>query len=231
MVIIWNGKENEMRKYLILLVALLFVAAAACQGPQTKTGKGAAYGAAGGAAVGALAGQAIGGDTEGTLLGAGIGAAAGAAAGAGVGKMMDKQEAEMRRELAASNAAQVQREGDLLAVTLKGDVTFPTGSATVQPGMHDELNRIASILQRYPQTRIQVEGHTDSVGSNAANMDLSQRRADAVKNLLVQKGVAPGRINTVAYGESQPIAPNDTAAGRQRNRRVEIKIAPTQAGA
>jgi outer membrane protein OmpA-like peptidoglycan-associated protein len=225
-----------MKKYLVLLSAVAFLATA-CAGPQTKTGKGAAYGGAGGAAAGAGIGQAIGGDTESTLLGAGIGAAVGAAAGAGVGHMMDKQEEAMRRELAASNAANaeqhaatVRREGNLLAVTLRGDVTFSTGSATVQPGLHDELNRIANVLQQYPQTRILVEGHTDSVGSDAANMDLSRRRADAVKNLLVQKGVAPSRIRTAALGETMPIAPNDTAAGRQRNRRVEIKIEPTETG-
>jgi outer membrane protein OmpA-like peptidoglycan-associated protein len=144
--------------------------------------------------------------------------------------MMDKQEEAMRQELATSNAAAVQREGNLLAVTLKGDVTFPTGSATVQPGLYDEINRIARVLQQYPQTRIRVEGHTDSVGSDASNMDLSRRRAEAVQNLLVQKGVAPSRVNTMAYGETQPIAPNDTEAGRQRNRRVEIKIEPTETG-
>ena len=225
-----------MKKYLVLLSAVAFLATA-CAGPQTKTGKGAAYGAGGGAAAGALAGQAIGGDTESTLLGAGIGAAVGAAAGAGIGRMMDNQEEAMRRELAAveatnaeERAATIRREGNLLAVTLRGDVTFATGSAVVQPGLHDELNRIAKVLQQYPQTRILVEGHTDAVGSETSNMELSQRRAEAVKNLLVQKGVAPSRVSAMAYGETQPIAPNDTAAGRQRNRRVEIKIEPAQAG-
>lgn len=224
-----------MKKYLVLLSAAAFLATG-CAGPQTKTGKGAAYGAAGGAAVGALAGQAIGGDTEATLLGAGIGAAAGAAAGAGVGYMMDKQEEAMRRELAAvqagneaERAATVRREGNLLAVTLRGDVTFATGSAVVQPGLQSQLDRIAGVLQQYPETRILVEGHTDNVGSETSNMELSRRRAGAVKDLLVQKGVAPGRIRTIALGETMPIAPNDTAAGRQRNRRVEIKIEPTQA--
>ncbi len=225
-----------MKKYLILLSATVFLATA-CAGPQTKTGKGAAYGGAGGAAAGAGIGQAIGGDTESTLLGAGIGAAVGAAAGAGIGRMMDNQEKAMRRELAAveaanadERAATIRREGNLLAVTLRGDVTFATGSAAVQPGLHDELSRIAKVLRDYPQTRIVVEGHTDNVGSDAANMDLSRRRADAVKNLLAQKGVAPSRIQTAALGETMPIAPNDTAAGRQRNRRVEIKIEPTEAG-
>ncbi len=225
-----------MKKYLVLLSAAVFLATA-CAGPQTKTGKGAAYGGAGGAAAGAGIGQAIGGDTESTLLGAGIGAAVGAAAGAGIGRMMDNQEEALRRELAASEAASaderaatIRREGNLLAVTLRGDVTFATGSATVQPGLHDEINRIAKVLRDYPQTRIVVEGHTDSVGNETSNMELSRRRAESVQNLLVQRGVSANRINTVAYGETQPIAPNDTEAGRQRNRRVEIKIVPTETG-
>ncbi len=224
-----------MKRYL-LLVSVVAFSLTACAGPQTKTGKGATVGAIGGAAVGAIAGQAMGGDTESTVGGAAIGAAAGAAAGAGVGYMMDKQEEEMRRELAAvqsaneaERAATVRREGDLLAVTLRGDVTFATGSAVVQPGLQSQLDRIADVLQKYPETRIVVEGHTDNVGSETSNMTLSRRRADAVKNLLVQKGVAPTRIRTVALGETMPIAPNDSAAGRQRNRRVEIKIEPTQA--
>lgn len=224
-----------MKQYLVLLSMAAFLAAG-CAGPQTKAGKGATYGGAGGAAAGAGIGQAIGGDTEATLLGAGIGAAVGAAAGAGVGHMMDKQEEAMRRELAAAEAADAQqqaatvrREGNLLAVTLRGDVTFATGSAAVQPGLQDELSRIAKVLQEYPQTRIIVEGHTDSQGSESYNMDLSRRRAESVKNVLVQKGVAPSRINIAALGENQPVAPNDTETGRQKNRRVEIKIEPTQA--
>lgn len=222
-------KGEKMRKLMVpLLVGLLLLAG--CAGPQTKTGKGAAYGAAGGAAAGALAGQLIGKNTESTLIGAAVGAAVGGAAGAGVGKMMDNQEAELNQALATSNAAAVRREGNLLAITLRGDVTFDTNSATIQPGLYSEIDRIAQVMVQYPQTRIRVEGYTDSQGKEDYNQGLSERRAESVQNLLVQQGVDPSRIEAVGYGEAQPVASNETAIGRAQNRRVEIKVIPTSAG-
>jgi outer membrane protein OmpA-like peptidoglycan-associated protein len=208
---------------LFILLCLIILTACA---PQTKTQKGATYGAAGGALAGAVIGQVIGGDTEATLIGTAIGAAVGGAGGAAVGNMMDKQEMEMQQALAESEAAAIRREGNLLAISLKGDVTFDTNSAIVKPGLYSEIERIADILIKYPETVIQVEGHTDSTGSESYNMDLSARRAEAVKNLLVQKGVDPARILTLAFGESKPIASNDFDYGRAQNRRVEIKVAP-----
>ena len=198
----------------------------ACAGPQTKTQKGGAYGAAGGALAGAIIGQAIGGNTKSTLWGTAIGAAVGGLGGAGVGKMMDNQEREMREALAESQTASIRREGNLLAVTFKGDVTFDTNSTVVKPGLYAEIDRVAAVLTRYPQTLIRVEGHTDSVGSAQYNMDLSYRRANSVRDLLVQRGVNISRIQPVGFGETKPVATNDTEAGRQLNRRVEIKIAP-----
>ena len=217
-----------MKKSLwIVMIGLLVLSG--CAAPQTNTGKGAAYGAAGGAIAGAVLGQAIGRDTEGTLLGAAAGAAVGAAAGAGVGQMMDRQEAEMRDALAASEAAAVKREGDLLAITLKGDVSFDLDSDIVRPGLYTEMDRIAQIMIKYPQTSILVEGHTDSTGSESYNQQLSERRANSVKNLLIQRGVQAYRINILGYGESRPVATNATPEGRQMNRRVEIRINPTAA--
>jgi len=209
-------------------VFLCLVLLAGCAAPetQTKTQKGAIYGAAGGAAAGAIVGQVISHDTKGTLIGAAIGAAVGGLGGAGVGKMMDDQERDMRKAVASSEAASVSREGDLLAVTFKGDVTFDTNSTVLRPGLQSEINRVAGVLSQYPNTLVRVEGHTDSTGTDAYNMDLSNRRAMAVKNLLVQRGIADSRIEAVGYGETLPVATNDTEAGRQRNRRVEIKIAP-----
>ena len=134
----------------------------------------------------------------------------------------------MRDALAASDAAAVRREGDLLAISLKGDVTFDHDSATVRPGLYSEIDRIANVLIKYPQTVIRVEGHTDSTGSEGYNMDLSQRRADSVKNLIVQRGLSTARIETMPYGETMPVADNSTETGRAMNRRVEIKVAPTQ---
>jgi outer membrane protein OmpA-like peptidoglycan-associated protein len=217
-------------KTLILIGIIGIFAMSGCAGPQTKTGKGTAYGAAGGAVAGAILGQAIGRDTEGTLIGAAAGAAVGAAAGAGVGHMMDKQEAEMRDALAASEAAAVKREGDLLAITLKGDVGFDLDSDVVRPGLHNELDRIAQIMVKYPQTSILVEGHTDSTGSETYNQQLSERRANSVKNLLVARGVQAQRITIIGNGESQPVATNATPEGRQMNRRVEIRINPDTQG-
>jgi len=212
----------------VFLSLLLILAGCAAPETQTKTQKGAVYGAAGGAAAGALAGQVIGRDTKGTLIGAAIGAAVGGLGGAGVGRMMDNQERDMREALAKSEAAAVTREGNLLAVTFKGDVTFDTNSTVVRPGLHSEINRVAGVLSQYPQTLVRVEGHTDSVGTNEYNQDLSVRRAMAVKNLLVQRGIADSRIDSVGYGETMPVATNENETGRQRNRRVEIKIAPQQ---
>jgi outer membrane protein OmpA-like peptidoglycan-associated protein len=175
-------------------------------------------------------GQVIGRDTKATLIGAAIGAAVGGLGGAGIGHMMDNQEKDMRDALATSEAADVSREGNLLAVTFRGDVTFDSDSAEVRPGLYSEINRVADVLTQYPETMIRVEGHTDSRGSDEYNMNLSTRRANAVKTLLSQRGIAESRIDVVGYGETLPVATNDTEAGRQKNRRVEIKIAPhTQA--
>ncbi len=215
-----------MKKLIALfLLALLLTGGCAM---ETKTQKGGAYGAAGGAVAGALLGQAIGRDTEGTLWGAAIGAALGGAAGAGVGRMMDNQERDMRNALAASDAAAMRREGNLLAITLKGDLTFDTDSTTVKPGMYKELDRIADVMVQYPDTLIRIEGYTDSTGTESYNQELSQRRAANVRNLLAQRGVNYNRMEVVGYGESMPVATNETEAGRQMNRRVEIKIAPKE---
>ena len=144
--------------------------------------------------------------------------------------MMDKQEAEMRDALAASDAAAVRREGELLAITLKGDVSFDLDSDVVRPGLYNELDRIAQIMIKYPQTSILVEGHTDGTGSETYNQQLSERRATSVKNLLASRGVQDYRINMIGYGKSRPVATNATPEGRQMNRRVEIRINPNSQG-
>ena len=210
----------------IICIFLFVLILAGCAAPQTKTEKGALYGAAGGAAAGAIVGQVVGHNTKSTLIGSAIGAAVGGLGGAGVGRMMDNQEKDMRNALASSEAASVSREGNLLAVTFKGDVTFDTNSTVVRPGLQFELDRVAGVMNQYPNTLVRVEGHTDSKGSDEYNMDLSNRRAFAVKNLVAQRGIADSRLDVVGYGETMPVATNDTAAGRQKNRRVEIKIAP-----
>jgi outer membrane protein OmpA-like peptidoglycan-associated protein len=212
----------------ISILALVAVTLWGCAQPQNKTQQGTLYGAGIGAAVGAGLGQAIGGDTEATLLGAGIGAALGGAAGAGIGRYMDNQEAALRQQFAASEAANVQRNADMLAVTFKGDVLFDVDSAALKPGSYNEINRVANVLVQYPQTNIQIAGHTDSTGSEVYNQSLSERRAMSVQNALANQGVAPMRMRTVGFGETQPVADNSTDYGRQMNRRVVVTIAPQQ---
>lgn len=213
-----------MKKLFLLCLVVLFLAS--CAAPQTKQEKGTAYGAAGGAAAGALLGQAIGGNTKGTLIGAGLGALAGGVIGNRVGKSMDEQEAAMRRELAAVEAANIQRNADVLAVTFRSDYLFAVGSANLNAGSFNEISRVSRVLNQYPDTSIQVAGHTDSTGSEQLNQTLSEQRASNVKNALVGQGVDPNRISTIGFGESAPVADNSTESGRQMNRRVVITIQP-----
>ncbi len=213
---------NRQRILCVLCVSLLV----GCAAPETKTEKGTAYGAAGGAVVGAILGQAIGHDTKSTVIGSAIGAAVGGAGGYAVGKRMDSQEKSMRDAVSSSDKATVTRKGNLLELSFKGDEAFDSGSAVVRKGLYPEIDRVARILSEYPDSVIRIEGHTDSQGSDAYNRDLSTRRANAIKDLLVQRGVSANRIEVAGLGESMPIASNDTVAGRQKNRRVEIKIAP-----
>ena len=216
-----------MKKIYVVGLALTLLLSGGCAN-MNNMGKGATYGTAGGAAAGALLGQAIGGNTKATLLGMAAGALIGGVAGTGVGYMMDKQEQDMRNALAQSEAIAIQREGNVLALTFRSDFTFAVNSAAIRPGLDSELTRVAQVLNAYPQTTLTVAGHTDSTGSEEYNQTLSQKRADSVKNALVQRGVAAYRINAVGYGESQPVGDNETEFGRQQNRRVEVRINPVE---
>ncbi|OEU51079.1 MAG: hypothetical protein BA871_11350, partial [Desulfuromonadales bacterium C00003096] len=187
-----------------------------------------AVGAGAGAVVGAGLGQLIGGDTEGTLIGAGIGAALGGTAGGFFANYMEKQEIAMNQALAGVEGASIQRDAEVLAVTFKSDVLFDVNSYALKPGGYDELQRVAQVLNNYPQTNILIAGHTDSTGSEAYNQKLSEQRAMAVKNMLVGYGVSAMRLTTIGFGEAKPIASNVTESGRQLNRRVAITITPQQ---
>jgi len=212
----------------LLIVSLVVMMTWGCAPPANKTQQGAMIGTGVGAAAGAGLGQAIGGDTKGTLIGAGIGALVGGIAGGSIGRYMDNQEAALRQQFAASDAANVQRNANMLAVTFKSDVLFDIDSAALKPGAYNEISRVTNVLNQYPQTSIQVAGHTDNTGSEEHNQALSERRAASVKNALIDQGVSAMRITTVGFGETQPIASNYTAEGRQLNRRVVITIAPQQ---
>jgi len=182
---------------------------------------GGATGAAAGAAIGAIAG---GGKGAGT--GAAIGAVVGALGGGLIGSYMDKQAKDMEAVLAEQD--RIRREQEKLQVILASDVLFESGKADLQPGARDKLRNIAGVLNRYPQTNIEIVGHTDSRGSEESNLDLSNRRAQAVADELADAGVNRSRMSMRGEGESRPVATNDTPEGRQQNRRVEINIVPEE---
>lgn len=204
-----------------ILAAVLTLSLSSCASLNTNQKQGTAIGAGVGAGVGAALGQVIGRDHQSTLWGAGIGAAVGGLAGNQIGNYMDHQERELRNVMAASEASSIRRSQDVLVATFKGETYFAHNSTVLKPGGYQEITRIASVLTKYPQTRIQVAGHTDQRGSEQYNQQLSLKRAEAVKNALVQQGVHPSRINTRGFGESFPISSNYA-----QNRRVEVTIIP-----
>lgn len=214
------------RRGLIVFLFICLVAAglSGCASPS-KQQQGTAVGAATGAGLGALLGQVIGGDTEGTLIGAGIGAAVGGLAGNQIGAYMDRQEQALQQVAAQSEATSIQRDRDVLRATFDSEVLFDFDSASIKPGGQTEISRVANVLNQYPQTTIRVEGHTDASGPEEYNQRLSERRAQAVKNALMQQGVEEWRITTVGYGESQPISSSPAA-----NRRVTVVIEPIRKG-
>lgn len=216
-----------MKKIILAIVIIIALSVSGCAN-MNKTQKGAAWGSAIGTVVGAGVGYAVGGK-KGAAIGAGAGLVAGGLSGAAIGKYMDKQEAEMRQALADAEAASIQREQDVLTVSFKGDFVFDFDSAILKPGAYDEINRVAEVLIKYPKTTISIEGHTDSKGTEEYNLDLSKKRAEAVKDALIGKGLTPSRLKTIGFGESKPIADNDTAEGRQMNRRVRVVIIPVRA--
>lgn len=187
-----------------------------------------AIGAGGGAAVGALAGLAVGGSENAqrnaVLIGAGIGALTGGA----IGGYMDRQEAALRAELEATGVG-IRRQGNELFLVMPSNITFRTGSATIEPGFTRTLGSVATVLQRYNQSLIDVYGHTDNVGTDSSNQQLSEQRARSVANFLARQGVRQDRMIVSGFGESRPIASNASPQGREQNRRVEIRIVPLTA--
>lgn len=188
------------------------------QDPNYRTQNGAIAGAVGGAILGAAFS-----DNKGA--GAIRGALIGTAIGGGIGANLDAQAADMRARLGNPNIT-VTNMGDYLLVNLPQDVTFATGSASVRPDLARDIQSIAANLVTYPNSNIEVVGHTDNVGTAALNQDLSERRAYAVSSLLLSAGVPAARVVTYGKGFNQPVASNATDAGRAQNRRVEILVRP-----
>ncbi len=184
---------------------------------MSRTQKGAAVGAVGGGAAGAVIGRASGN----TALGAIIGATVGGVAGAVIGRKMDKQAEEMKKDL--PNAT-VERVGEGIVVEFQDKILFGFDSYVLSPSATASLDNLVAILKKYEDTNIEVQGHTDSKGTNKYNQTLSERRATAVSSYLSQKGIAASRLTTKGYGETAPKYSNDTEEGRAKNRCVEFHI-------
>ena len=180
-----------------------------------------------GAGIGAVAGLLSGGDAVERRQRAMVGAGIGALAGGGIGAYQDRQEAELRRQTAGTGI-DVSRDGDVIKLNLPDGVTFDFAKYDLKPQFYPALNTVAATLKEYNQTIVEVSGHTDSIGSDAANQTLSERRANAVAGYLMGQGVQRERFEIVGMGERYPVASNDTDSGRALNRRVEIRLLPLQ---
>ncbi|MEN9925339.1 MAG: hypothetical protein RL268_1465 [Pseudomonadota bacterium] len=207
-----------------IAAAALLTTSACVTDPNTGEKKisRTAIGGLGGVVAGGLLGGLIGGKT-GRIIGAGIGGVAGAA----VGYQMDKQIKELKEQTAGSGVDVTETDnGSAILVNLPDGVTFDVGSSTLKPEFRATLDKVAQSLIQYPNSLVDVYGHTDSTGSDAFNQTLSESRARTVMNYLISRGVPAARLRSQGFGETMPVASNDTADGRARNRRVEIKIVP-----
>ena len=191
--------------------------------PNQRAKNGVLIGAATGAVVGALS-RGDGNRDKGAIKGAIIGGALGGGAGA----LLDRQERDLRQSL-GNNDVTINNTGDRLIVTLPQDILFATGSSAVRPDLQRDLGAVASNLQAYPDSSVQIVGHTDSDGDAAFNQQLSEDRANSVASVLINNGVPTSRIQAFGRGEAQPVASNLNPAGKAQNRRVEIVILPNAA--
>lgn len=222
---------KSLQSLFVLLLTASLVAGCAtddfgARRPMTETEQGVGIGAATGAAAGAIIGSLSGDAGKGAL----IGAVGGAITGGVVGNYMERQRKDFERALAdeiARGDIRVRKlPDDRLLVGMTSATTFDVDSADIKPGFYSTMDKISAIVNKYGKTRLVIAGHTDDTGSDDYNLALSRRRANAVESYLLSDGVSPLRLSSVGYGESRPIAPNDTEAGRRLNRRVEITIIP-----
>jgi outer membrane protein OmpA-like peptidoglycan-associated protein len=200
----------------LILIAFLTAGLLGCAS-WTRSQKGAAIGTTAGAVIGGVIGDQAGNTAKGAILGAVVGGIAGGI----IGNYMDKQAAEMERDLAG---AKIERIGEGIKVTFDSGILFDVDSANLRPEARENLENLAKILNKYDDTEILIEGHTDSTGPQDYNQGLSERRGSSVSSYLASLGVQKVRLSTAGYGEMQPIALNDTPDGRQANRRVEVAI-------
>ncbi|WP_028115723.1 OmpA family protein [Ferrimonas senticii] len=212
-----------------IAVSLTLLSGCATTSHDPYTGEQKTNSATKGAIGGVLAGAIIGAASSSKSdrgKGALIGAAAGGLLGGGVGHYMDKQEAELRNQLAGTGVS-VKRTGDNIQLVLPNTLTFDSGKSALKAGATNTLSGVAMVLAKYEKTRLEVTGHTDSTGSAELNQRLSIERAETVADELTRQGVASYRLSTAGYGPLRPIASNDTTQGRALNRRVEVLLIPT----
>ena len=217
----------------LVVAAIIAGLAAGCETTDPYTGEkktssatfGALIGAGTGAAIGMISGHDAKQRKQRALVGAGVGALAGGA----VGNYMDRQENELRA-LMRDSGVTVTRKGEDIVLNMPGNITFRTGSADLNAQFFKVLDGVAQVAKKYDKTIIEIAGHTDNVGGTDFNRQLSQRRASAVAQYLMSKGVSEPRIMTAAGGEEHPIASNSTEQGRAANRRVEVTLAPLKEG-
>jgi outer membrane protein OmpA-like peptidoglycan-associated protein len=227
----FGAKESHVMKGVhsrfIMAVTIAALVAACTTNPYTgereasKTAWGAGIGAAAGAVAGVLTGKDSDDRRKRALIGAGVGALAGGA----VGAYMDRQEARLREQLQGTGVS-VTRIGDDIILNMPGNITFDVNRAEINAAFYDVLNSVALVAKEFDKTLIDVSGHTDSTGTMALNMDLSQRRADSVARYLESQGVVRMRLDAKGYGPNYPVADNSTQDGRQLNRRVELALKP-----
>lgn len=211
-----------------LAIAASLLAVTACTDVNTPTGASntrANEGVGVGAAIGALTGLIAGDSAKERRNAAIVGAIVGGAVGGAIGSNLDKQAAELESSL-GDGRIQIINTGDELIVRMPEDILFAVDSTVVKSGLRQDLAVLANNIQRYPGSTINVIGHTDSTGAAGYNLDLSTRRANSVASVLIANGVSGSRIRSIGRGEDQPLATNQTAAGRATNRRVEIIIRP-----
>ncbi|MDQ6609040.1 MAG: OmpA family protein [Bacteroidota bacterium] len=203
-------------KHFIVIAAVAGVVASGCS-TATKSQKGAVIGGGGGAVIGAVIGNATGNTARGAIIGAVLGGVGGAV----IGHKMDKQAEEMKKVL---GDAEVRREGEGIIINFKEKVLFGYDKSELGTSATTNLSKLVEILNRYPDTNIEIIGHTDNKGSNEYNQGLSERRANAVVNYLNSNGINNSRLTAIGKGETDPIVSNDTEDGRAQNRRVEFVI-------
>jgi outer membrane protein OmpA-like peptidoglycan-associated protein len=211
-------KLQTLKSHKLFFLICFFIAASLLLGCNaTRTQKGGAIGAGSGAVLGGI----IGNRSGNTAVGAIIGAAVGGTAGALIGRKMDKQAEELSNDL---KGAKVERVGEGIKITFDSGLMFDLNKSNISAATETNLTQLASTLNKYDDTNILIEGHTDASGSNKYNQDLSEKRAASVRSFLLAQSIDSQRMTAIGYGEEQPIASNKTKSGSQQNRRVEVAI-------